>query len=154
MNSFKKSYVVKLNKWKFKFTSESNYYRRQIDELERENASETNHYKRQIEKLERERDESLTKLQFVIDTTGDLKRIFVMLSEHTKQLEREKNEMSGKIEQLEREGERFTESFQKQSLIFKVMCGVIFLGISSNIRIVNRTCLVLYLCYVFVDRFL
>lgn len=155
INSFKKSYVEKLNKWKFKFTSETNHYTRQIDELERQNASETNHYRRQIEKLERERNESLTKLQFQIEATKDFNRInhiFVRLREHTKALEREKNEMSGKIKQLERGG--VIDSFQKQSFVFKVMCGVIFLGISSNIRIVNHTCLVLFLCYVFVDRFL
>jgi hypothetical protein len=150
MNSFKKSYVDKLNKWKDKLTSETNYYRRQIDELERE------------------RNESLTKLQFLIEANKDFNRIIVMLHEHTEklereknemsgkieQLEREKNEMSGKIEQLEREGERFTDLFQKQPFVFKAMCGVIFLGISSDIRIVNRTCLVFFLCYMFVDRFL
>ena len=94
------------------------------------------------------------KLHFQIEATKDFNRIIVMLREHTEQLEREKNEMSGKIEQLEREGERFTNLFQRQPFVFKVMCGVIFLGISSDIRIVNRTCLVLFLCYVFVDRFL
>ena len=136
MNSFKKSYVDKLNKWKLKFTSETNHYRRQIDELERE------------------RNESLTKLQFLIEANKDFNRIIVMLREYTEKLEREKNEMSGKIEQLEGEGERFTDLFQKQPFVFKVMCGVIFLGISSDIRIVNRTCLVFFLCYMFVDRFL
>lgn len=150
VSSLKKSYVVKLNKWKVKFTSETNNYSRRTDELERKSTS----YRRQIEKLERERNESLTKLQFLTETTTEFNRLVAMLTEHTKQLEREKIEMSGKIEQLEREGGRFIDSFQKQSFVFKVMYGLVFLGISSDIRIFNRTCLVLFLCYVFVDRFL
>lgn len=150
VSSLKNSYVDKLSKWKVKFTSETNHYRRQTDELERKNTS----YRRQIEKLERERNMSLTKLQFLTETTTDSSRLVAMLTEHIKALEREKNEMSEKIEQLEREGERFTDSFQKQSLVFKIICGVTFLGISSDIRIVNRTCLVLFLYYMFVDRFL
>lgn len=132
VNSFKKSYVDKLNKWKLKFTSETNHYRRQIDELEREvNVSNAK--------------ESLLNYEI-----KEKKRMLVTATDHTEQLEREKKEMSWKIERFIVERRVIDKEHVRQDAVSKVMYGLVFLGMLTDNRIVSATCVCIFLCYMLV----
>ena len=107
-------------------------------------------HRRDIEKLKREVEVSSTKEWLLNDEIRKKKCMLVNATDHREQLEREKKEMSGKIERLIVERLAIDKEHVRQDAVSKVMCGLVFLGMFTVNRILNATCFCIFLCYMLV----
>jgi hypothetical protein len=107
-------------------------------------------YRRDIANLEREVNVSNTKESLLNYEIKEKKRMLVTATDHTEQLEREKKEMSWKIERLIVERRVIDKEHVRQDAVSKVMYGLVFLGMFTDNRIVSATCVCIFLCYMLV----